>query len=897
MSDATSPQAPAPNPDNSFPTLEELAELLPHLEFERLIGIGGMGAVYLARQPEKNRWVAVKVLPRAASDNVEESERFITEATSMAKLHHSHIAAVYEFGHTPADHLYLVMEFIEGHDLHHHIHEGNLTLPLIRSLVNQLCEALQYAHEHSVIHRDIKPANILITPDWQAKIVDFGLASEHAVIVTDHEYGTPEYIAPERLEPGSIVDHRADIYALGVVMHEMFTRKTPLAAGSSAMTNMPDAYATVIARCMAPDPAKRFQTAEDIRRFLATAEAVRQQKTPLAPPPVVAKPASVSAQDEQEDRAKRGEAVRWLWAAAGFIVLAGGWWWMQKQRENEKMAAAEAFRQAKAAEQAAEIEAEKAKPKLAEAPKAPEAPQKTENAPPAAPELPPLPAEPAFKPEPGAFTILNRLKGHTAPTHSVHIQPDQGRVISFSEDKTIRIWNVASGKEARKHASPLAGLNHGWPSKDGKRALIDDLPNGETAIIDLMSGKIQSRVRLPNDHLVRSVWSPSEAEVYLLAKGAQTGVFAWNPARPIAPAALGMWPRAAYDLAFLPGDRFVVTGAILKPGAKPDPKGGVILTGEPRAAVFTLKNLRLQHPLSDYQAHANHLALSPDGKLLAGIQDGRLVLYDAATMTPSSVKTTSSGLTSLAWTPDSRFLLLGHADGKVRLCDAWSDTEVTAVESGMQVTCISISKDQTWAITSGSSGEGAHDLLLLRLPDVSSVPRGQPPTAVLSTLADILRVDPELTKIYNEAVVSAQGALVNEDRLTGAILNLTTQFGLALKRAAASPSLAQAAMNREADAIARRAPVPPASTDAATTGDHQRLRGIYRQQLAQLATRRQQDTAMLRQKLEPAIKELVAKRSGDPAGAARCEAFLNALMRPRPFEEVLADAFKPASLR
>lgn len=891
MSDATSPQAPAPNPDNSFPTLEELAELLPHLAFERLIGIGGMGAVYLARQPEKDRWVAVKVLPRAASDSEEESERFITEATSMAKLHHSHIAAVYEFGHTPADHLYLVMEFIEGHDLHHHIHEGNLTLPLIRSLVNQLCEALQYAHEHSVIHRDIKPANILITPDWQAKIVDFGLASEHAVIVTDHEYGTPEYIAPERLEPGSVVDHRADIYALGVVMHEMFTRKTPLAAGSSAMTNMPDAYATVIARCMAPDPAKRFQTAEDIRRFLATAEAVRQKKEPLAPPPPAAK---VQSDSSEETSANRGEALRWLWAAAAFIVLAGGWWWMQKQRENEKRAAAEAFRQSKAAEQAAEIEAEKARPKLAEAPKAPEAPKKAENDPQAAPEPPPLPAEKAFKPEAGALAILNRLKGHSAPTHSVHIQPDQGRVISFSEDKTIRIWNVATGKEARKHDSPLASLDRGWPSKDGKQALIDDLQNNETAVIDLTTGKTLSRVRLPEGRLVRSIWTPAGTEAFLIAWGPKAGVFSWNPAKRIAPTSLVYWPRAAHDLAFLPGGRFLVAGATLKPGAKPPTGGEPPLGGEPQAAVLSLKTLRVEQPLLDYRAHARLPATSPDGKLLACIQEGRLALYDVATMAPASVKTSSTGLTSLAWTPDSRFLLLGQADGRLRLCDAWSDTEVAAIEASMKVTSISVSKDQSWAIASGSSEQGAYDLLLLRLPDVSGVPRGKPPTAVLPTLADILRLDAGLADVYKGAVAAAPESLASDERLAAAIQDLTLKFGLALKRAAALPSPAQAAMNSEAEAIARRGPVPPASTDAATIGEHQRLRGIYRQQLAQLAARRQQDIATLRQKLEPAVNALSAKRTADAAGTARCQAFLNALGRPKPFEAVLAEAFMPA---
>ncbi len=171
MSDETElPISSDENPveGSTFPTLEEMTALLPQYEFHDILGVGGMGAVYLARQAALDRWVAIKLLPVSAAQNEEDARRFITEARSMARLTHAHIAAVYDFGQTAQGHLYLVMEHVNGLDLHRLIQRDEVTPARIRSLVPQLCDALAYAHGHNVIHRDIKPANILITEDWQA---------------------------------------------------------------------------------------------------------------------------------------------------------------------------------------------------------------------------------------------------------------------------------------------------------------------------------------------------------------------------------------------------------------------------------------------------------------------------------------------------------------------------------------------------------------------------------------------------------------------------------------------------------------------------------------------------------------------------------------------------------
>ncbi len=325
----------------AFPSLEEMATLLPQYEFHDILGVGGMGAVYLARQVALDRWVAIKLLPASASLHEDDASRFIVEARSMARLTHAHIAAVYDFGQTPEGHLYLVMEHINGLDLHRLIHRNEVTPAHARSLITQLCDALQYAHDQNVIHRDIKPANILIAENWQAKVVDFGLARDkNAYSSGEIEYGTPDYVAPERLLAGANVDHRADIYALGVVIHEMFTKLTPQAAGADACKNMPAEFASVVSRCMMADPARRFQHCSEIKKFLSAAAAIAIAPATTAKTDVPAyrpPPPHLQARMHQKpvSSVPQPQGVPgWLWACACIGLLMVGGWFIQQQRSQ-----------------------------------------------------------------------------------------------------------------------------------------------------------------------------------------------------------------------------------------------------------------------------------------------------------------------------------------------------------------------------------------------------------------------------------------------------------------------------------------------------------------------------------------------------------------------------------
>ena len=427
--DDAEPVAAAPVHDSGFPTLEQLAALLPQYEFHAVLGVGGMGAVYRARQAALDRWVAIKLMPQSASLNPDDAQRFIKEARSMAKLSHPGIAAVYDFGQTIMGHLYLVMELVDGEELQTLITRGDLTPARIRELVPQICDALQFAHDHGVVHRDIKPGNILITRGWRAKIVDFGLSGDGAVYAEDLQFGTPEYVAPERLVQGAVVDHRADIYALGVVIHEMFTKTTPLAAGSSAYQGMPESFGSVVARCTAPDPAKRFQRVSEILSFLAVADSGKKTTPQAAAPPLHLQPQQRKPKSEPViDKANPAESRQWLWATIVVVIACAGYWFWSQQREKDRqmafeasVAAEKARREAEKAEKAEKeaalaaakakeakaAEAAKAETKAPEPPKPPAPPKAAPTAPtPVANKPTPKPATPAVPKKPLPAAIL-----------------------------------------------------------------------------------------------------------------------------------------------------------------------------------------------------------------------------------------------------------------------------------------------------------------------------------------------------------------------------------------------------------------------------------------------------------------------------------------------------------
>lgn len=326
------------------PTTEHLAEMLPQYSIMSLIGRGGMGAVYHGIQLSLNRPVAIKLLPTELAGLMDFVTRFEREARMLGRLQHAGIVAVYDFGHTPEGHLYFVMEYVDGADLQGVIHAGLEPLQAL-DLTLQICEALQYAHSQGVIHRDIKPANVLLTRDGRAKLADFGLArpltTTQGMTAASVIMGTPEYMAPEQWE--GKVDHRADIYALGVMLYEMLTGKRPQGAFDlPSMTARVDSRLDeVVVKAMRQAPDQRYQKVSELRdavHHIQTTRPPRQvpaRANVTAPNPV--RQASLKAKTRLvERRRSKAETIGWLAVITLLIACAGGAAWVTLQKQSEK---------------------------------------------------------------------------------------------------------------------------------------------------------------------------------------------------------------------------------------------------------------------------------------------------------------------------------------------------------------------------------------------------------------------------------------------------------------------------------------------------------------------------------------------------------------------------------
>jgi len=278
--------------------MESIGYALGPYQVLEKIGRGGMAEVYRGFHPSLNRYVAIKMLGQSLGADPNFARRFQREAMAIAALDHPNIVHIYDLGAQTDDGHYIVMEYVDGKDLRAlmggRFSAGQPFTPdEILRLLSQIAEALDYAHQKGVVHRDIKPGNVLVTDDGRAILTDFGLAmlrDRASQATLGHTFGTPEYIAPEQAIDSRAASPRSDIYALGVILYEMVTRRLPFEDESPLSLalkhineepvpprryapDLPETVEAVVLRALAKEPTDRFPTAR------AMVDALRQAWT------------------------------------------------------------------------------------------------------------------------------------------------------------------------------------------------------------------------------------------------------------------------------------------------------------------------------------------------------------------------------------------------------------------------------------------------------------------------------------------------------------------------------------------------------------------------------------------------------------------------------------------
>ena len=307
-------------PGGSGPTTiqPEIARLFPQLEIMEPLGQGGMGMVYKARQPQLDRVVALKVMRADLSRDPAFAERFAREARALAKLNHPNIVSVFDFGQV-GGHCWILMEFVDGTNLRELLRTKTLQPREALGIVPKVCDALQYAHDEGIVHRDIKPENILLDKKGRVKIADFGLAklvgkdaSEFSLTATGMTLGTPRYMAPEQFDKPQEVEHRADIYSLGVVLYEMLTGEVPMGRFSlpSATVGVDVRLDEVVLRSLEKEPSRRYQHASEVKTQVESiASAAQASRIPPAAGPVETESGALLLLDETDQTGRRHQHI------------------------------------------------------------------------------------------------------------------------------------------------------------------------------------------------------------------------------------------------------------------------------------------------------------------------------------------------------------------------------------------------------------------------------------------------------------------------------------------------------------------------------------------------------------------------------------------------------------